>query len=260
LCPPRFFDVSYRINPWMRPGTPVDRERAMRQWETLVGAYRSLGHDVEVLEPVPGLPDMVFAANSGVVLDGCVLTSRFRHDERRGEEPYYREWFRRQGFTEVRAAAHVSEGEGDFTVAGSLLLAGWGIRTEEKALAEAQEVFGLPVIGLRLVDLRFYHLDTALVVLDDREVAYYPAAFSEGSQRALARLFPDAIRAGEDDALVLGLNAVSDGQHVVLAEQARGLAAQLRARGFEPVPVDVSEFLKAGGSVKCCTLELRGAR
>jgi N-dimethylarginine dimethylaminohydrolase len=257
LCPPAFFDVVYSINPWMDPRTPVDRGRAQRQWEDLVAVYRSLGHDVEFVDPVPGLPDMVFAANSALVLDGRVLLSRFRHRERRDEEGPYREWFVEHGY-EVMAAAHVSEGEGDFLSVGPWLLAGWGIRTAEESLREVQEVFGRPVVGLRLIDARYYHLDTALVALDDETIAYYPPAFSPGSRRVLERLFPDAIRVAEADAHVLGLNAVSDGRHVVLPGAATGLAAQLRERGFEPVPVDVSELLKAGGSVKCCTLELRG--
>jgi N-dimethylarginine dimethylaminohydrolase len=114
------------------------------------------------------------------------------------------------------------------------------------------------VIGLTLIDPRFYHLDTALAVLDDTTVAYYPGAFSAGSRDVLQRLFPDAVLATEQDAAVLGLNAVSDGRHVVLSDRAIGLAGELRLRGFEPIGVDLSELLKAGGSVKCCTLELRG--
>jgi N-dimethylarginine dimethylaminohydrolase len=256
MCPPEHFDVVYRINPWMNPLVPVDRALASRQWESLVETYRSLGHTVEIVEPLPGLPDMVFAANCGLVLGGRALASRFRHAERRGEEAPYRSWLAARGF-ETRPACGINEGEGDFAVAGPIVLAGWGYRSTRDAHAEAQEYFGRPVVSLQLVDPRFYHLDTALVVLDDRSVAYYPPAFSPGSRRVVERLFPEVIEAEEADALVLGLNATSDGRHVILASEATGLAFQLRARGFEPVPVDVSEFRKAGGGPKCCTLELR---
>ncbi|WP_245160120.1 hypothetical protein [Blastococcus sp. CT_GayMR20] len=152
---------------------------------------------------------------------------------------------------------HVNEGEGDFLVVGELVLAGTGFRTDPGAHTEVQELFGIPVISLQLVDPRFYHLDTALAVLDDRTVAYYPEAFSPGSRGVLQRLFPDAVLASEADAVVLGLNAVSDGRHVVLPSAAVGLMEQLRERGYEPIGVDLSELLKAGGSVKCCTLEIR---
>jgi N-dimethylarginine dimethylaminohydrolase len=136
------------------------------------------------------------------------------------------------------------------------VLAGSGFRTLPRAHAEAEEYLGLPVVGLRLVDPRYYHLDTALAVLDDDTVMYYPAAFSAESRRLLERLYPDAITASDTDTAVFGLNAVSDGRHVVLPQAAVGLIDQLRQRGFSPIGADVSELLKAGGSVKCATLEL----
>ena len=107
------------------------------------------------------------------------------------------------------------------------------------------------------MDPRYYHLDTALAVLDGDEIMYYPAAFAPESQELLRELYPDAILADDDDAAVFGLNAVSDGRHVLLAPQATNLIEQLWDRGFIPIGVDLSELLKSGGSAKCCTLELR---
>jgi len=137
------------------------------------------------------------------------------------------------------------------------VLAGTGFRTSHAAHARAQEVFGRPVITLQLVDPRYYHLDTALCVLDANRVAYLPEAFSPGSQAVLHRLFPDAVIASPADARVLGLNAVSDGLRVVLPVQATGLAQALRERGYETIGIDLSELRKAGGGPKCCTLEVR---
>ncbi|MFE4723101.1 dimethylarginine dimethylaminohydrolase family protein, partial [Streptomyces sp. NPDC056728] len=140
---------------------------------------------------------------------------------------------------------------------------GCGYRPTPAAHDEAQEFFGVPVIGLRLVDPYFYHLDTALFALDDPDdpdggtIAYYPQAFSAGSREVLARLFPRAVLATRDDAMAFGLNSVSDGRHVFVAPQATGLIAQLDHRGYVPVPVDLSEFHKAGGGIKCCTQEIR---
>ncbi len=262
MCRPEHFDVTYAINPWMHPGNPVDRPRAVAQWDELVSTYRSLGHSVELAAPVPGLPDMVFAANSAITIDGRALLARFRHPQRRGEEPAYRAWFEAHGFGALRESVFVNEGEGDFAPAGQVVLAGWGFRTDRRAHVEAAAVFGRDVVSLRLVDPRFYHLDTALSVLGERDgradVMYFPEAFSLASRRRLRELFPDALLAGERDALAFGLNATSDGRHVVLSAGATTLARQLRARGYEPMPIDVSELLKAGGGVKCCTLELRG--
>jgi len=202
MCPPRYFTVSYSINPWMDPDRPVDTARAMAQWTALVETYRALGHTVELIDPEPGLPDMVFAANAGTVLGGVVLGARFRHMQRCAEAAHYRRWFLARGrsdvvMSDVVMPSTVNEGEGDLAWTGQLLLAGSGFRTELAAHAEAQEVLGVPVVSLRLVDPRYYHLDTCLLVLDDSPagplIAYHPPAFSPGSQRVLARLFPDAV-------------------------------------------------------------------
>ncbi|MFG3497202.1 dimethylargininase [Streptomyces sp. NPDC047928] len=257
MCRPGHFEVTYAINPWMDPSKPVDTDLAVAQWERLRSLYGELGHEVELIDPVPGLPDMVYAANGATVVDGRVLGARFRNAERVPEGPAYLEWFRAHGFTELHDPRHINEGEGDFLVTGTYVLAGRGFRSSPEGHAEAQEFFGRPVIGLELTDPRYYHLDTALAVLDTDEVMYNPEAFSPGSRAVLERLFPDAVLASAADAAVFGLNAVSDGLHVVLPEAATGLAEQLRARGFQPIGMDLSELLKGGGSVKCCTLELR---
>ncbi len=260
MCRPDHFEVVYGINPWMDVSRGTDRNLAIRQWEALRATYLSLGAEVATLPARPGLPDMVFAANGGLVVDGRAYGARFHHAERRAEGPAYLEWLASEAGAApggVVEPVAVNEGEGDFLVVGDFLLAGTGFRTDPAAHAEVQEVFGRPVVSLVLVDPRFYHLDTALAVLSDDDIAYYPAAFSPGSQSVLRRLFPDAVLADESDALALGLNAVSDGRHVVLPTAATGLAEQLRARGYVPVGVDLSELLKAGGGAKCCTLELR---
>ena len=259
MCPPEHFAVEYAINPWMDPDEPVDTGVAMQQWLELRRTYQRLGHSVQVRPAHPGLPDMVFAANTGVVIGGRALGARFRAPERAAEAEHFRRWFTECGHREIVMPSRVNEAEGDFAWTGGLLLAGSGFRTESAAHAEAQEALGVPVVSLQLVDSRFYHLDTALFVLEQGaqpQIAYYPEAFSAGSRRVLERLYPDAVIADEADASCLGLNGVSDGRNVVLPLEATGLAAQLRARGYEPVLLDVSELRKSGGGPKCCTMEL----
>jgi N-dimethylarginine dimethylaminohydrolase len=137
------------------------------------------------------------------------------------------------------------------------VLAGYGFRTDPAAHAEAQEVLGRPVLSLRLVDPAFYHLDTALAVLDDGHVAYYPDAFSPASQQVLAQLFPDAVVADRTDAEAFGLNLVSDGRHVILNTEAVAMGDKVRAAGYLPVHVELTELKRGGGSVKCAVAELR---
>lgn len=256
VCEPRHFAVRYAINPWMHPGRPVDLSRAQYQWRTLIDAYREHGHTVEGVKPEPGLPDMVFAANAAVVVAGRVFGSLFSAPQRRGESALYETWFKSAGF-DVRHPRSVCEGEGDLVPAGHWILAGSGFRTTRDAHCEVQEFFGMPVIGLTLVDPYFYHLDTALFVLDDENIAYFPEAFSPGSRKVLARLYPDAVIATREDAMAFGLNSVSDGRQVFISPRATALAGRLADRGYVPVPVDLSEFHKAGGGIKCCTLEVR---
>ncbi|MFF1494702.1 dimethylargininase [Streptomyces sp. NPDC058304] len=257
MCRPSHFEVVYAINPWMDPEKPVDTELAVLQWERLRELYRELGHTVELIDPVPGLPDMVYAANGATVVDGRVLGARFRNAERIPEGPAYLDWFREKGFTELHDPEYVNEGEGDFLVTAGFVLAGYGFRSDERSHQEAEAFFGRPVISLELVDPRYYHLDTALAVLDGDEIMYHPEAFAPGSRALLETLFPDALLVSAEDAAVFGLNAVSDGLNVVLPEAAEGLAGRLRERGFRPIGMDLSELLKGGGSVKCCTLEIR---
>jgi N-dimethylarginine dimethylaminohydrolase len=255
MTAPTFFAVEYSINPWMDTSTAVDPHVAMNQWENLRQTYKELGHTVELVEPVAGLPDMVYAANGGLLVNGKAVVARFAYPQRAGESAAYAEWMERHGF-EPAETRHVNEGQGDLLVVGSIVLAGYGFRTDRDAHAEIATHVQMPVVSLELVDPRFYHLDTALAVLDDTTIAYYPPAFGHEARTKLLELFPDAIEVASADACVLGLNVVSDGLNVVLPAAATGFAGQLRAAGFRPIGVDLSELLKGGGSVKCCTLEV----
>ena len=262
MCRPDFFTVVYRINPWMDPALPTDTSLAVRQWETLYNTYLDLGFDVKLVDPIDGLPDMVYAANGGFVLDGIAYGASFTYPQRQPEGPAYMDWFGANGF-EVRVPANINEGEGDFLLVGDAILAGTGFRSASNSHEEIGEIFGREVVTLTLVNPSFYHLDTAIAVLDPQpgfenpNIAYLPSAFDAPSLEILRERYPDAIIVNEDDAAVLGLNSFSDGLNVVIASRAADFERQLRERGYNPIGVDLSELLLGGGGVKCCTLELR---
>jgi len=256
MCRPEFFTVVYRINPWMDPALPTDTSLAVRQWETLYQTYLDLGFDVQLIAPVDGLPDMVYAANGGFVIDNIAYGASFTHPERQPEGPAYMEWFHGAGF-DVRIPANINEGEGDFLLVGPRILAGTGFRSASNSHEEIAGIYNREVVTLNLVNPSFYHLDTAIAVLDDTNIAYLESAFDEPSLAKLRELYPDAILATEEDAAVLGLNSYSDGYNVVIAARAKDFERQLRERGYNPIGVDLSELLLGGGGVKCCTLELR---
>jgi N-dimethylarginine dimethylaminohydrolase len=266
MCPPTYFAVAYSINPWMDPSRPVDRALALRQWSGLVDAYRSTGHRVDLLEPLPGLPDMVFAANGATVVAGHALSARFANRQRQAEAAAHTAWHERNGILygggQVRQPSAVNEAEGDFAVLSKRILAGYGFRTTLEAHRELATLTGCEVISLQLVDPRLFHLDLALAVLDDEgdHIAYYPDAFSPHSRQLLAEVFPDALIANKHDAYAFGLNAVSDGLHVFISAGAWQLREDLAATGYWPISVDLSELMKGGGSIKCCTQEIRPVR
>jgi len=260
MCRPDFFTVSYRINPWMHPEDPTDTSLAVTQWETLYAKYLELGYDVHLIDGLPGLPDMVYAANGGFVLDGIAYGAKFQYPERQPEGPAYMEWFAANGFT-VAEPVSTNEGEGDFLLVGDTIYAGTGFRSDAASHDELRRIYNREVVTLRLIDPSFYHLDTAFAVLDSTggpgSVAFLPKAFDAESLDILDSRFPDAIHVNDADAAVLGLNSFSDGKNVIIASRATDFERQLRERGFTPHGVDLSELLLGGGGVKCCTLELR---
>jgi N-dimethylarginine dimethylaminohydrolase len=256
MCRPEHFTVSYRINPWMYPENPTDTNLALSQWTVLYDTYQNLGFQVDIIDPLAELPDMVYAANGGFVLDGIAYGAKFHHQERGPEGPAYMEWFRSQGF-EVVEPVEVNEGEGDFLLVGDTILAASGFRSDTGSHQEIADIYGRDVVSLQLINPSYYHLDTALAVIDSTTIAYLPSAFDERSLGILRERYPDAIIATEEDAAVLGLNSFSDGHNVVIAQRATTFAADLADRGYNPIGVNLSELLLGGGGVKCCTLELR---
>jgi N-dimethylarginine dimethylaminohydrolase len=267
MCRPDYFTVSYRINPWMHPEDPTDTSLAVKQWEVLYKTYIDLGFDVQLIDPIEGLPDMVYAANGGFVLDGIAYGASFTYPERQPEGPAYMDWFRANGY-DVRVPKNINEGEGDFLLVGDALLAGQGFRSASNSHQELSEIFGREVVSLNLINPSFYHLDTAVAVLDPEggpstssgtgaNIAYLPSAFDESSLAILRERYPHAVIVNEEDAAVLGLNSYSDGYNVVIASRAKDFERQLLERGYNPIGVDLSELLLGGGGVKCCTLELR---
>ncbi|MET3769148.1 N-dimethylarginine dimethylaminohydrolase [Marisediminicola sp. UYEF4] len=256
MCKPEFFTVVYRINPWMDPALPTDTSLAVRQWQSLYDTYIGLGFDVHLIDPIDGLPDMVYAANGGFVIDNIAYGASFTYLERQPEGPAYMDWFGANDF-DVRVPENVNEGEGDFLLVGGVILAGTGFRSASNSHEEIASIYGREVVTLNLVNPSFYHLDTAIAVLDDENIAYLPSAFDEEGLATLRARFPDAVLVNEEDASVLGLNSFSDGYNVVIASRATDFERQLRERGYNPIGVDLSELLLGGGGVKCCTLELR---
>ncbi len=261
MCKPDFFGIEYEINPWMHTEIQADGAKARDQWQKLHNIYQQLDYQIELVDPVQNLPDMVFTANGGLVIDSKVMLPRFKCAERQPETKHFEDWFRsaakRLGFTAINMPESAFEGEGDALLCGDVILAGWGFRSDKESHQEVEQYFQKPVVSLHLVNPNFYHLDTALAILDDQTVAYYPGAFDEESQQAIESSIPRTIKTNLEDAKGFGLNAMSDGQNVVLSDKAPGLVEQLEEAGFTAYPTPITEFRKSGGGVKCLTLALK---
>ena len=257
MCPPTYFDIEYEINVWMNQADQPTDQTATQQWQALRQIYIDrLGWQVETIQPVKGLPDLVFATDCCLIADGKVMLSSFRYPERRGETDQYERWLRNNGFTELKQAKHYFEGGGDTMRFGDKIIAGYGFRSEREAHAELQEYFDRQVISLRIVDPQFFHLDTSLAVLSPDTVAFYPPAIDEDSQKRLRAVVPNLIEATLDEAKGFGLNAVSDGHTVITSNGSATLLDKYRRAGLEVIGTPILEFRKSGGGVKCLTLEL----
>jgi N-dimethylarginine dimethylaminohydrolase len=256
MCPPEHFGIEYEINPWMHVEVRVDHARAVEQWEALHRTYVDLGQEIELVEPVKGLPDMVFTANAGVVWDNHVVLARFRFPERQGEEPHFEGAFERLGMTVHRVGEVPFEGAGDALFVGERLFMGAGFRTEREAHTLVSKLLGVETISLDLVDPRFYHLDTCFCPLSDSTVLFAPAAFSPASAQLVRTLVPHVIEVPLEVAAGFACNAIAIGDRVVSSVAAEQLEAPLHEAGFDMVGLTMSEFMKSGGGVRCLSLPL----
>jgi N-dimethylarginine dimethylaminohydrolase len=261
MCPPEYFTVAYIINPWMHGNLRrIDHAVARVQWRSLYDAITDRA-TVRLVGPQPSSPDMVFTANAGLVKDRRFIVSRFRYPERQNEEPYFADWFMDRGYEVSLMPRDVPfEGAGDalFDRSSAILWMAHGHRSISAARDVLHERLGVDVVTLRLVDQRFYHLDTCFCPLEGGYLLYYPPAFDDESRNSIEKRVPAArrIAIGEEDALAFACNTVNIDKTVVVNRATPALVEALGRKGFEVVQTPLSEFMKAGGSAKCLTLRL----
>jgi N-dimethylarginine dimethylaminohydrolase len=268
VCPPDHFTVAYEINPYMHRQVHPDQDRAKQQFEGLVASLRAAGASVELLEPVDGLPDLVFTANAGIVDGNRFVPSRFLHAERQGETPVDEAWFASHGFEIVELEGDDAfEGAGDALPFGldltdegvvphPVLVSGYRTRSSVTAHAALSEVLGVPVRSVELTDDRYYHLDLVFCPLDSRRALVAPQGLDRFGIKVLEQLVPEPIWLEEDEAESFSANSVVIDQTVVMPACTPRLGRILGGAGFDVVVTPVDEFLKAGGGCRCLTLAL----
>ena len=259
MCRPDYYGIEYEINPWMSRARGADVHRAHRQWRGLHETLLGLGVEIELMMPQPGLPDLVFTANAGLVFRDRFFSSRFRHEVRARETPHFDAWFSAHGYRiETLPEGVFFEGAGDALCCGDSLFAGYRIRSDAIGHQYIGTQLGRLVMPMELVDPRFYHLDTCFCPLAPGEAIYFPGAFDAYGRIVLEKHIPQLLAVVESEAERFACNAVVVGKTVIINTGSTKLAEGLRGWGYTPIEVELDEFIKAGGSAKCLTLRLDG--
>ena len=259
MCRPAYYRIAYVINPWMSLERQANNKRAIQQWERLYAVLaKELKVKIRLLPPHRSVPDLVFTANAGLVRNKLFIRSNFRFPQRKKEQPYITRYFRQSKYrVTVLNPLYGFEGEGDALWVRDTLVFGFHFRSDAPAHQELAALLKTEVLPVELIDRRFYHLDTCFCPLNGDCALWFPAAFDSYSRQVLKQLIPDLIAVSEKDAVRFACNAIAVGsQLVVQAGLSFALKKQLARRGFALHPVDLSEFLKAGGSAKCLVLNL----
>jgi N-dimethylarginine dimethylaminohydrolase len=259
MCPPRYYRIDYEINPWMNREVGSDPGRSLEQWHALRDILVDLGASIELIEPIEGLPDLVFTANAGLIFGGLFVSSRFRHGVRQGETPYFEDWAKTHGFEVVTLPeGDHFEGAGDALFCGETLFAGYRFRSDARSHQWIGGRLGVQVLPLELVDPRFYHLDTCFCPISEDSAIYYPGAFDDYGRSVLEDRVDTLIEVSADEATSFSCNAVVMGRSIVLNAETPKLSRSLVEAGYDVRTTSLTEFIKAGGSAKCLTLRLDG--
>src|SRR5258706_4627938 len=249
---PDYFDVIYEINPWMDTSNKPDKKKALEQWEALYKTYLSLGVEVELINQADNQPDMVFTANGGIVKDNMFISGNYRYAERRGEEKHFQEWFKDHGF-DVKKLQYSQGGEGDALFYKKTLYMGYGFRSDKNAHPEIGNLLHAPTISLHLIDPYFYDFDTTFCPVGDRGVLYYPHAYDDEGKE-IARNIEGAITMTKDQAENFVGNSVYVDGKLLVSFLDNDLKKKLSRLDVEPILLNMSEYKKAGGGIKCLTL------
>jgi N-dimethylarginine dimethylaminohydrolase len=258
MCPPVYYGIEYEINPWMSRSRQSDRQMAQEQWRALYRLLRDeLNLDVDLLEPIRGLPDMVFTANGGLVWSKKFIASNFRHEVRRGEVRYVENFFAVRGYDIFHLPEGIYfEGEGDLLLCGDVFFAGYRIRSDIRAHQQVAETIEREVLSLELTNEWFYHLDTCFCPLGAGQALFYPAAFDPYAVKVLENHVARLIPVEEDEARRFACNAIVMGRSVVINEGCPKIHRTLESMNYAVRSAPLGEFLKAGGSAKCLVLKV----
>ncbi|MBN1332042.1 hypothetical protein JW978_04125 [Candidatus Dojkabacteria bacterium] len=259
LVDPKNYDLKYSINPWMNLNQSINKDLAKRQWNKVRNELETANVKVSVCNSEEHLPDMVFAANAGMVVGEKVILSSFRDEERQSEKKYFMKWFTSNGFEVVNLPKNmVWEGEACSVIVGDWLLASYGIRADKEAYEDIIKHLKIKKVKLvELIDPYFYHLDVCFSMISPEVSLVCPLGFKNSDYDWILGNVKHVIEVSYDDALNFGCNIFSDGKNVFISSRiSEKLEEDIIKAGFIVHKLDVSEYIKTGGGVKCLILNL----
>jgi len=260
MCRPTYYTVKYEINPWMHTTVIPTSTLATKQWNSLYDTVQKCGAKIELVDPAPENPDMVFTANAGLVIGNWVYVSNFKFKERKGERPHFKKWFETNGFAVDGDEEHNFEGAGDALFAGKKMFSGYGHRTDRSVYQHISKVVknidnAIELVYAELIDPYFYHIDTCFCPIDSKLAIWYPLAFAEHSRKLLEKEI-ELFAVPKNEAEFFACNSVVIGKNVIVPARCPETMKFLESRGWQCHSVEMTEFLKAGGAAKCLTLAI----
>jgi N-dimethylarginine dimethylaminohydrolase len=258
VCASDYFRIEYEINPWMSVQNNASTPEVLTQYRQLLDAFRKAGIRYRGMQPDASYPDMVYTANYGVVAGSQFIKANFKYPQRQGESTLAESYFKQRGYRVLALPENIYfEGEGDLLYSGSHYFVGWGKRTMKEAVPYLQEMLSKPLVDLELVDPYYYHLDTCFAPLDEHTVVINPRSFTQEGLDKIYGHFETVLTTSDQDNKVLACNMVVNGKNIVVGEGITDtLRTNLEALGYQVFQTPMSQYIKGGGSVKCCSLIL----
>ncbi|TLQ42677.1 dimethylargininase [Streptomyces marianii] len=227
----------------------VDPRAALSQWKAYGEALRAHGWETIEAEPADDCPDGVFIEDTVVMFRNVALIARSGAETRRPETAGVEEAVARLGCSVNWVWEPGTLDGGDVLKIGDTVYVGRGGRTNAAGVQQLRAAF--EPLGARVVAVpvsRVLHLKSAVTALPDGTVIGYEPLVEQPS------LFPGFLPVPEEagaHVVLLG------GAKLLMAASAPKTAELFADLGYEPVPVDISEFEKLEGCVTCLSVRLR---
>lgn len=258
MCSPEHYEEALPLCQRTLARVSVNGTLARAQWQILYKVLTDqIGAEVELIEPVRGLPNMVFAAHAGIVSGKTFIRSNYRVKERQPEGAFFEKWFEEHGYSVATIAkGFIFDGEGDMIPHARQLFYGYHSKSELHMPELVSAKMELGPASLQLIDDRFHHLDTCLAVLNPDTILYYRDAFSEGANQILRDTVKNCIVLRRDEALAWACNSIVIDKRIIISNECHLSSEMLRLLGYRVYRIDISEFRKACISVKSLVLRI----